>query len=65
MCLTYSRVTTGKQLFGTFPIKNGLKPDALSQFIFSFALEYAIRNFLAFIHDYFLYKYDYIYTVVS
>jgi sorting nexin-29 len=47
MCLTetYSRVQVGKTLSGTFPIKNGLKQgDALSQFLFNFVLEYAIRR---------------------
>jgi hypothetical protein len=46
MCLneTYSKVCTGKHLSDSFPIHNGLKQDALSQLIFNFALEYAIRN---------------------
>ena len=47
MCLneTYSRVYVGKQLSDTFSIKNGLKQgNALSPLLFSFALEYAIRN---------------------
>jgi hypothetical protein len=30
-----------------FPIKNGLKQDALSPLLFNFALEYAIRKFQA------------------
>jgi hypothetical protein len=47
MCLneTYSRVRVVKHLSDTFPIKNGLKEgDALSPFLFNFALEYAIRK---------------------
>jgi hypothetical protein len=47
ICLneTYSRVRVGKHLSDTFPIKNGLKKgDALSPFLFKFALEYAIRR---------------------
>jgi hypothetical protein len=47
MCLseTYSRVRVGKRLSETFPIKNGLKQGgALSQLLFNFALEYAIRK---------------------
>jgi hypothetical protein len=46
MCLneTYSRVWVGKHLSDTFPIMNGLKQDALSQLLFNFALEYAIRR---------------------
>jgi hypothetical protein len=50
MCLneTYSRVWVGKHLSDTFPIKNGLKQgDALSPYIFNFALEYAIRGIQA------------------
>ena len=42
---TYSRVQVGKNLSGTFPIRNGLKQgDALSPLLFTFALEYAIRR---------------------
>jgi len=47
MCLneTYSRVWVGKHLFDMFSIKNGSKQgDDLSSFLFSFALEYAIRR---------------------
>jgi hypothetical protein len=46
ICLskTYSRVRVGKHLSDTFPIKNGLKQDALSPLLFNFALEYAIRR---------------------
>jgi hypothetical protein len=47
MCLseTYSRVRVGKHLSDKFPIKNCLKQgDALSPFLFNFALEYAIRR---------------------
>jgi hypothetical protein len=47
MCLneTYSRNRVGKYLSDRFPIKNGLKEgDALSQLLFNFALEYAIRR---------------------
>jgi len=47
MCLTetYSRVRVGKNLSDMFPIRNGLKQgDALSSFLFNFALGYAIRN---------------------
>jgi len=47
MCLneTYSRVQVGKHLFDMFCIRNGLKQaDALSPFLFNFALEYAIRR---------------------
>jgi len=47
MCLnaTYSRVRVGKRLSDIFPIRNGLKHgDALSPFLFNFALEYAIRR---------------------
>jgi hypothetical protein len=41
MCLneTYS-----KHLSENFPIQNGLKGDALSPLLFSFALEYTIRK---------------------
>jgi hypothetical protein len=47
MCLneTYSKVHVGKHLSNNCPIQNGLKQgDALSTFLFNFALEYAIRN---------------------
>ena len=47
MCLTetYSRDRVGKNLSDMFPIRNGLKQgDALSQLLFNFALEYAIRR---------------------
>jgi hypothetical protein len=47
MCLneTYGGVRVGKHLSDMFPIKNGLKQgDALSQLVFNFALEYAIRR---------------------
>ena len=42
--VTYSRVWVGKQLYDTFPIRNGLKQDALSPLLFNSALEYAIRR---------------------
>jgi hypothetical protein len=42
---TYSKVRTGKLLSENFHIQNGLKEgDALSPWLFSFALEYAIRK---------------------
>ena len=47
MCLTetYSRVRVDKNLSEMFPIRNGLKQgDALSPFLFNFALEYAIEG---------------------
>jgi hypothetical protein len=47
MCLneTYSKVRIGKHLSDSFPVQNGLKQgDALSQSLFNFALEYAIRK---------------------
>jgi hypothetical protein len=47
ICLTetYSRVQVGKNLSGMFPIRNGWKQgDALSPFLFNFAVEYAIRR---------------------
>jgi hypothetical protein len=47
MCLneTYSKVHVGKYFSDTFPIQNWLKQgDALSSFLFNFALEYAIRK---------------------
>jgi hypothetical protein len=49
MCLneTYSKVCRSEQWSDTFPIKNGLKQgDALSQLLFNFALEYAIKRVL-------------------
>ena len=48
MCLTetYSRVREVKNLSEMFPIRNGLKQgDALSPFLFNFALEYTLRGF--------------------
>ena len=46
MCLnkTYNRVRVGKQLSDMFPIRNGLKEDALSPLLFNFALDYAIKR---------------------
>jgi hypothetical protein len=47
MCLneTYSRVQVGKNLSDMVPIRNGLKQgDALSSWLFNFALEYAVRR---------------------
>jgi hypothetical protein len=47
MCLngTYSKVCIGKHLSDSFHIQNDLKQgQALSQLLFSFALEYAIRE---------------------
>ena len=47
MCLneTDSRVQVGKLLSDMFPIRNGFKQgDALSPFLFNFAVEYAIRR---------------------
>jgi len=41
---TYSRVQVGKNLSEVFPIRDGLKQDALLPLLFSFALEYAIRR---------------------
>ena len=42
---TYSRVRVGRNVSGSFPIRNGLKQgDALSPMFFNFALEYAIRR---------------------
>jgi hypothetical protein len=44
MCLneSCSRVQVGKHLSEMFPIKNGLKQDALSPLLFYFAIEYAV-----------------------
>jgi hypothetical protein len=46
MCLneTYSTDWVGKHLPDKFPIKIGLKQDALSPLLFNFALEYAISR---------------------
>ena len=47
MCLpeTYSKVRVDKNLSDMFPIRNGLKQgDALSSFLFNYALECAIRR---------------------
>jgi len=46
MCLNEmcSRIRVGKNLSDMFSIRNGLKQDALSPFLFNFALEYAIRR---------------------
>ena len=46
MCLTekYSRVRVGKKLSDMFPIRNGLKGDVLTPFLFNFVLDYAIRR---------------------
>jgi hypothetical protein len=42
---THSKVSTGKHLSDAFQIKTGVKQaDALSTVLFSFALEYAIRE---------------------
>jgi len=40
---TCSRVQVGRHLPEMFPIKNGLKQDAISPLLFYFALEYAVR----------------------
>jgi len=41
----YSRARVSNNLYDMFPIRNGLKQgDALSTFLFNFALEYAIRR---------------------
>ena len=40
---TCSRVRVGRHLSDMFPVKNGLKRDALSPLHFCFALEYAVR----------------------
>ena len=39
-----SRVQVSKNLSDAFPIRNGLKRDALSPLLFNFALEYSIRR---------------------
>jgi hypothetical protein len=47
MCLneTYGKACIDKDLFGMFPIKNGLKQeDVLMPLLFNFALEYIIRK---------------------
>ena len=47
MCLpeTYSKVRVDKNLSDMFPIRNGFRQgDALSSFLFNYALEYAIRR---------------------
>jgi hypothetical protein len=46
VCLkgTSSRDQVGKLLSDVFPIKNGLKHNALSSFLLKFAVEYAIRR---------------------
>jgi len=46
MCLNEmcSRVQVGKDFSDMFPIRNGLKRDALSPLLYSFALVYAIRR---------------------
>ena len=47
MCLTKTcnRVWVGKNLSDMFPIRNGLKQgDALSPFLFNFAIEHDIRR---------------------
>ena len=41
---TYSRVQVGENVSDRFPIRNGLKQDALSPMLFNLALEYAIRR---------------------
>jgi len=40
---TCSRVRVGRHLSEMFPIKNGLKQNAISPLLFYFALEYAVR----------------------
>jgi hypothetical protein len=47
MCLneTYSKVRIGKYFYDTFPTQNDLKDgEALSPFLFNFALDYAVRK---------------------
>jgi len=39
----YSRVQIGEDFSDIFPIRNGMKQDALSPLLYSFALVYAIR----------------------
>jgi hypothetical protein len=38
----YSKVCISKHMYDNFPIKNGLKQDALSPLFLNIALEYAI-----------------------
>jgi hypothetical protein len=40
----YYRFRVGKNLSDMFPIRNGLKQDALLPLLFNFALQYAIRR---------------------
>jgi hypothetical protein len=43
--MKHSQICTGKHLFESFPIQNGLKQrDTLSPLLFNCALEYAIRK---------------------
>jgi hypothetical protein len=46
MCIyeTYSRIRVGKHLSDRFPIKNGLKQDAISPLLLNFPLKYAAYN---------------------
>jgi hypothetical protein len=47
VCLneTYSKFHIGKHWSDKFPVQNGIKQgDALSQLLFTFTLEYAIRK---------------------
>ena len=50
LCLTemYSSVRVGKNLFDTFPLRNGLKQrDGLLILLFNFGLEHAFRSVMA------------------